>query len=96
MLTQFRIARTAADPAVVPAAAEPGGWPGLAYFRLHGSPRMYYSPYSEEALGSIAHRLAGAAAAGAEAWCIFDNTAEFAATGNALTINELVQGATLA
>jgi hypothetical protein len=46
LLSEFRIARVAADPAVVPAAAEPGGWPGLAYHRLHGSPRMYHSPYA--------------------------------------------------
>ena len=46
LLSGFRIARVAADPAVVPAAAEPGGWPGLAYYRLHGSPRMYRSPYA--------------------------------------------------
>jgi uncharacterized protein YecE (DUF72 family) len=41
LLSEFRIARVAADPALVPAAAEPGGWPGFAYHRLHGSPRMY-------------------------------------------------------
>ena len=31
LLAGFRIAQVAAGPAVVPAAAEPGGWPGLAY-----------------------------------------------------------------
>ena len=36
--TDLRVARVAADPAKVPAAAEPGGWRGLAYYRLHGSP----------------------------------------------------------
>jgi uncharacterized protein YecE (DUF72 family) len=36
VLQVFEVARVAADPAVVPAAAEPGGWPGLTYRRLHG------------------------------------------------------------
>ncbi len=83
--TTFRVARVAADPAVVPAAAEPGGWDGLVYYRLHGSPRTYYSAYSDEALDAWATKLAGAAGA-AEAWCIFDNTAAGAATTNALGV----------
>ena len=37
LLERFRIARVAADPAPVPPAAQPGGWSGLVYRRLHGS-----------------------------------------------------------
>jgi uncharacterized protein YecE (DUF72 family) len=44
LLEEPRVARVAADPAPVPGAGAPGGWRGLAYYRLHGSPRMYYSP----------------------------------------------------
>ena len=43
LLMHHRIARVAADPARVPQAAVPGGWRGLAYYRLHGSPAMYRS-----------------------------------------------------
>ena len=43
LLAECRIARVAADPARVPAAAEPGGWRGLLYYRLHGSPATYRS-----------------------------------------------------
>jgi uncharacterized protein YecE (DUF72 family) len=85
LLTEYRIAWVAADPAVLPAAAEPGGWTGLAYYRLHGSPRMYYSPYSGEYMALLAERLKADAAA-EEVWCIFDNTALAAATDNALRI----------
>ena len=92
LLCELRIARVAADPAPVPGAAEPGGWRGLSYHRLHGSPRIYYSPYSSDALASIADQLRAVAAEGAETWCIFDNTAAFAATGNALSVRDLVQG----
>ena len=85
-LIKFGVARVAADPARVPAAGEPGGWPGFAYFRLHGSPRVYYSAYDEEYLGALASRLAEHAASGRQAWCIFDNTVLGAATRNALDL----------
>jgi len=77
------VARVAADPAVVPRAAVPGGWAGLAYWRLHGSPRMYRSAYSSAELDRVAAALAGAPG---EAWCIFDNTAAGAAAGQALDL----------
>src|SRR5439155_24898145 len=85
LVTSYRVARVAADPAVVPAAAEPGGWDGLVYYRLHGSPRVYYSAYSGEYLEGLAKSLV-LAARSAHVWCIFDNTAAFAATANALDV----------
>jgi uncharacterized protein YecE (DUF72 family) len=91
LLAELRIARVAADPAPVPGADEPGGWRGLSYYRLHGSPRIYYSAYSAEYLAAIAEVLARDAAAGVDTWCMFDNTAAFAATGDALTTRSLVQ-----
>ena len=81
----FQVARVAADPAVVPQAGEPGGWGELVYYRLHGSPRIYYSDYSTEYLDGLMREL-HALADHATVWCIFDNTAEFAATGNALDV----------
>ena len=83
LLEAHRVARVAADPAPVPAAAEPGGWPDPVYVRLHGSPRMYYSPYEDQYLDALAIRLLQAARS-ASVWCIFDNTAEGAATQDAL------------
>ena len=44
LLATMEIARVAADPARVPDASVPGGWRGLSYWRLHGSPVMYRSP----------------------------------------------------
>jgi uncharacterized protein YecE (DUF72 family) len=90
LLANFRVARVAADPAVVPAATEPGGWAGLAYYRLHGSPRIYYSPYSAEYLTALAEQLKAHAATSA-VWCIFDNTALGAATSNALALMEYLK-----
>jgi uncharacterized protein YecE (DUF72 family) len=91
VLAGLQVARVAADPARVPAAAEPGGWPGLVYYRLHGSPRMYYSDYGDDALQTIASRLAESGRNGVPAWCIFDNTVSSAATGNALTVQSLLR-----
>jgi uncharacterized protein YecE (DUF72 family) len=83
LLTEFRVARVAADPARVPAAGVAGGWPGLAYWRLHGSPTMYRSSYGGR-IGDYARSIAASAAA--DRWCIFDNTASGAATSDALAL----------
>ncbi len=86
LLIDYRIARVAAVPAPVPGAGEPGGWPGLRYTRLHGSPRIYWSRYDDATIA----RLAGEAVSGeAERWTIFDNTASGAAIENALAMREL-------
>jgi uncharacterized protein YecE (DUF72 family) len=90
LLDELRIARVAADPAPVSGADKPSGWRGLSYYRLHGSPRIYYSAYTPEYFAAIAERIASDAAAAVETWCIFDNTAAFAATGDALTTRSLV------
>jgi uncharacterized protein YecE (DUF72 family) len=89
LLRAHGVARVAADPARVPAAAEPAGDGRLVYYRLHGSPRMYYSDYEIERLEDLAGRLRSAMAAGAETWCILDNTTLGAATGNALALSRM-------
>jgi uncharacterized protein YecE (DUF72 family) len=86
LLVDNRVARVGADPARAPNAAVPSGWPGLAYWRLHGSPRMYFSEYGPDFLADLAKRLANA---GVEAWCMFDNTASGAALGDALALQKL-------
>lgn len=85
LLQEFHVARVAADPAVVPAAAEPGGWRGLAYFRLHGSPKIYYSAYPPEAIAQVLDRMIALAPSG-PVWCIFDNTALGEAYADALRL----------
>lgn len=90
LLRRHRVARVAADPARVPAAAQPGGDPGLVYYRLHGSPRIYWSDYEPERIAALAESLRGAAAPGVDRWCIFDNTTLGAATGNALALAKLL------
>lgn len=89
LLRDVRIARVAADPSVVPEAIKPGGWDGLAYYRLHGSPRTYYSAYEDARLERFSSLL-GHEATVRRAWCIFDNTAMGAALPNALTLRSLL------
>jgi len=86
LLSDHRIARVAADPARVPAAALPAAYDRLAYYRLHGSPRIYYSAYPTETLADIARTIAERTAQGVSTWCIFDNTALGAATSDALAV----------
>ena len=90
LLVRHRVARVAADPARIPVAADPGGWRGLTYWRLHGSPRMYSSAYGPRELDSYAERIA--AVREKAAWCIFDNTASSGALGNALALESRLAG----
>jgi uncharacterized protein YecE (DUF72 family) len=91
LLREHRAARVAADPARPEGAGEPGGWPGVRYYRLHGSPRMYYSSYEAPFLTGIARSLAEARQDGSTAWCIFDNTAHGAAAGNGLEVLRILE-----
>lgn len=90
LLQRYRIGRVAADPAVVPQAARPGGWQGTVYYRLHGSPRKYWSVYQREQVAQWLRALR-ALPRGTQAWCVFDNTASGGAMANALQMRDLQQ-----
>jgi uncharacterized protein YecE (DUF72 family) len=85
LLKRYRIARVAADPPRATGLDTPGGFDGVAYYRWHGSPRPYFSPYDAGALDTLAAALD---AHRGDAWCIFDNTGSGAAAGNALDLKE--------
>lgn len=82
LLARYQVARVAADPARAPGFERPGGWAGLVYFRLHGSPRTYWSRYDAAFIKALAASLASVSAS-VDAWCMFDNTASGAAIENA-------------
>lgn len=88
LLSRFRIGRVAADPPTTDDSRKPGGWDGIAYWRLHGSPRMYWSRYEPAFIERLSQQLAQFAQA-TEVWCIFDNTASGAAIANALELGKL-------
>ena len=91
LLEIFEVARVAADPPRAEGDGEPAGWPGLAYFRLHGSPRIYYSSYEDDFLDVLADKLRALQRRRIPTWCIFDNTTLGAATGNALSLIERLE-----
>lgn len=85
LLIEQRIARVAADPSPIAAGDAPGGWDGFEYWRLHGSPRIYYSAYGQEYLQRLIERLP----TDRPVWVIFDNTAGGEAVGDALLLKQL-------
>ena len=88
-LRRYQIARVVADPAPVAKAIEPDGWMGLVYFRLHGSPRMYWSRYDADYVTRLASKVRRIAES-ADVWCMFDNTASGAALENAWELRNLL------
>jgi uncharacterized protein YecE (DUF72 family) len=89
LLARYRTSRVAADPLPVPEASVPAGWAGVAYFRLHGSPRKYWSRYDDDFISALAERISSIEAAAA-VWCVFDNTASGSAIENAVELRERV------
>ncbi len=87
-LARHGFARVAADPPRGPRNDEAAGDRRLAYFRLHGSPHVYYSAYGPERLAPWYERAARAARAAEAVYFIFDNTAEGEATVDALATRQ--------
>lgn len=85
LLARYQVARVGADPAPVAGAERPGGWDGLAYYRLHGRPARFRSAYDADFLAALASELQ-ASASRRETWCIFNNTATDAGLRNALAL----------
>ncbi len=84
LLEEHRVGFVRADPPAVRATQPRDAH--VVYYRLHGSPKMYHSEYSEAYLDGLAAELAGHQRAGRQVWCIFDNTASGAAVPNALSL----------
>jgi len=84
MLKNLGVTRVAADPPRALTDGMPGGDKRVAYFRLHGNPKIYYSDYSGKMLSQWAAKLRPSD------WCIFDNTAAQHALGNAMSMKEEV------
>jgi len=91
LLQRHAVSRVAADPPRHPAAAVPAADPRCAYWRWHGSPRIYYSAYPAPALEALAGQVRQACQPGQVPWVIFDNTAHGKATGNALHLQRLLE-----
>jgi uncharacterized protein YecE (DUF72 family) len=89
LLREFNISRVAADPPKgSPVAATPAGDYCLQYYLLHGSPRVYWSPYDSDQLEALAAQLRANHLG--QNWVIFDNTAAGEALKNALALQALI------
>jgi uncharacterized protein YecE (DUF72 family) len=90
LMQEFEVARAMADPAAGSSlASEPGGSTELRYFRLHGSPRKYWSEYTDEFLLRLTEQITASGEA-AENWVIFDNTAGSHALGDAMKLRTML------
>ncbi len=89
LLARHGASRVVADPQVIAVTActiQASPWP---YWRLHGSPRTYYSAYGGARLVDFARdvlRMRG----GGQPWIIFDNTAHGHAAVDAATMQTLL------
>lgn len=92
VLERYGVSRVAADPARFAGADRPNARPRWPYWRWHGSPRMYYSAYSEDALEELAVDVNHGPKAPVPPWVIFDNTAQGFAVANAARFQELATG----
>lgn len=90
ILEDYQVGRVAADPQRHPDGMRPAGDSNVIYFRLHGSPKIYYSAYSSEQIAALAEQLLKSSSIG-ETWCIFDNTAEGFALANALQLKQTIE-----
>ncbi len=98
LLCRWQVGRVAADPPRIGLREAPGGWLGptgdgrhaTVYYRLHGSPRVYWSSYPEDVLTAQAAAIR-AWPRSTDVWCIFDNTAAGAAIENAITLQSLLE-----
>jgi uncharacterized protein YecE (DUF72 family) len=86
LLRENGVGRVYADPQD-PSLQEAARTEPSRYLRLHGSPKIYYSAYSNEQLVTFSALLR---AAEGPSWCIFDNTASSAAPQDALKMLDLL------
>lgn len=87
LLLRYGAARVAADPPRHLGDGKPAGGRRLVYYRWHGSPRIYWSAYSDERLTALSRALSKEKAS--DVWCIFDNTAAGAALNDALRLSHI-------
>ncbi len=91
VLKETKISGVAADPPLIRDKVLPTGHPPLAYFRFHGTPRVYWSTYTDDFLSQRAEQITVLLKAGRTVWTIFDNSAAGAAAPDALRLRALVQ-----
>ena len=88
------VSRVTADPSIGSGSDAPWVEQSSPYWRLHGKPRIYYSPYPEEALHEIAGALTVRRPSALAPWIIFDNTAHGFAVRDAARLQDILHAMT--
>jgi uncharacterized protein YecE (DUF72 family) len=91
LLRSFDVGRVIADPAPVRRDDHRSEDVPPTYHRLHGSPEVYYSPYSADYVEGLAGKIVESLKQSRDTWCIFDNTALGWAAVNALQLRRIVE-----
>ena len=91
LLSLLGVARVAADPPRGERGHLPGGATSLIYYRLHGSPRVYFSTYDADFMTGLATDLRRLSRPERNLWCVFDNTAAHGAWHNAEQLQTLLK-----
>ena len=87
LLKDYKISKVIADPERCLSSLKGiTSYSGITYYRLHGSPVIYRSAYTQAYLKRLSKELRALK----NAWCIFDNTTFGAATGDALKLKGLL------
>lgn len=89
ILRSYMLDWAVADPAAVRTAPMIFGGRPIRYYRLHGTPRIYYSSYPMPTLRTLAQQTMHRPDE-QESWIIFDNTAAGAAFENARIFQRLL------
>ncbi|HXH32601.1 MAG TPA: DUF72 domain-containing protein [Bacteriovoracaceae bacterium] len=86
LMQEFAISKVQADPEkCLGEVKSKSHQTGVDYYRLHGSPLIYKSAYSEEYLQQLLVTLKSKK----NPWCVFDNTTFGHATENAVTLHRM-------
>lgn len=88
-LMQCNVSRVVADPQLFKEISEAVAHIAPAYYRLHGSPEIYYSDYNVDALKNYATSIRNESLT-RTVWCIFDNTASGHAIAHEDTLKQLL------
>jgi uncharacterized protein YecE (DUF72 family) len=90
LLQRNGVSRVTADPAIKGSDAQAAVEQAWPYWRLHGKPRVYYSPYPDDALEDIAAVVSRTHGASRPPWVMFDNTAHGFAARDAARLQDLL------
>jgi uncharacterized protein YecE (DUF72 family) len=93
LLKDYAVSKVLADPeACKISTSQRPLVENIRYYRLHGTPEIYKSKYSDERIRRLANKIQKPLSLPEQTWCIFDNTTFGWATENALALHSICDG----